>query len=243
MISHPSGGLLATIVTGSALVVGIFTCGCATKYEMKVDSISQPAARDVASYKIKTKIPPAEADTLRVQEAAVFIKTALSGKGLYEAPNPETADVIVNVDYGIEPPKIRLERSTVPVYAQTGGGVRYEQIPLIDIKGNATSRTVAIYEPPRTEMVGYQEVVIPVNIYEKYLHISAHENRPAAEGKAPAELWSVHVKSEDESKDLRKYLPLLASASADYIGKDTKTETTVKMKETDPGVTFVKKGM
>ncbi|HEX2852557.1 MAG TPA: hypothetical protein VHO24_04910 [Opitutaceae bacterium] len=243
MISHPCRRLFAMAMTGSAVVGGVFTTGCATKYEMKVDSISQPAAKDVASYQIKTKIPAAEADTLRVQEAAIFIKTALSGKGLYEAPNPETADVVVNVDYGIEPPKIRLERSTVPVYAQTGGGVRYEQIPLVDSKGNATSRTVAIYEPPRTEMVGYQEVVIPVHIYEKFLRISAHENRTPAEGKAPTELWSVHVKSEDESKDLRKYLPLLASASADYIGKDTKVETTVKMKENDPGVTFVKKGM
>lgn len=243
MILHPSPRLLAAIVTGSALAGSFLTGGCAAKYEMKIDSISQPAAKEVSSYKIKTKIPPAEADSLRVQEAAVFIKTALSGKGLYEAPNPDAADVIVNVDYGIEPPKIRLERSTVPVYAQTGGGVRYEQIPLVDAKGISTSRTVAIYEPPRTEMVGYQEVVIPVNIYEKYIRISAHENKPAMEGKAPTELWSVHVKSEDESKDLRKYLPLLASASADYIGKETKVETTVKMKETDPGVTFVKKGM
>ena len=217
--------------------------GCATKYEMKVDSISQPAAKEVTSYQIKTKTPPTEADSLRVQEATGFIKTALSGKGLYEAPDPETADVIVNVDYGLEPPKVRLERSTVPVYAQTGGGVIYKQIPMIDAAGRSSPRTVAVYEPPRTEMIGYQEVVMPVEIYEKYLRITARENKPVMEGKAPTELWSVHVKSEDESKDLRKYLPLLASASADYIGKDTHTEKTVKVGENDPAVTFVKKGL
>ncbi len=51
------------------------------------------------------------------------------------------------------------------------------------------------------------------------------------------------MKSEDESKDLRKYLPLLASASADYIGKDTNVEKTIKLKENDPGVGMVRKGM
>jgi hypothetical protein len=92
-------------------------------------------------------------------------------------------------------------------------------------------------------MVGYQEVITPVSIYEKYLRISAHENKPVVEGKPPTEIWSVSVTSEDESKDLRKYLPLLASASANYIGKDTHAETVVKVKENDPAVTFVKKGL
>jgi hypothetical protein len=230
-------------LVGIAAFCGLLSGGCTTKYEVRVDSISQPAAKEVTSYRIRTKIPVADADSLRAQEAAVFIKTALSGKGLYEAPNPDVADVVVNVDYGLEPPKVRMEVSQVPVYAQTGGGVRYDQIALPDRRGGTTTRTVAVYEPPQIEMIGYQEVITPVEIYEKYLRISAHENKPPQEGKAPTELWSVHVKSEDESKDLRKYLPLLASASAEYIGKDTHTEKTIKVRETDPAVTFVKKGM
>ncbi len=51
------------------------------------------------------------------------------------------------------------------------------------------------------------------------------------------------MSSEDESDDLRKYLPILASASVDYIGKDTGSKQTVKLKETDPVVDFVKKGL
>jgi hypothetical protein len=226
-----------------ALVGCLLAGGCATNYEMRVDAISQPAVKEIASYKIRTKHPTKDDDSLRAQEATSFVKTALSGKGLYEAPNPETADMIVVIDYGVEPPRIRMETSSVPVYAQVGGGVRYETMPIVDAKGNVQSRTVPVYEPPRTEMIGYQEVITPVQVYEKYLRISAVENKPSAEGKPPAEIWSVNVSSEDESKDLRKYLPLLASASADYIGKDTTSEKVIKLKETDPRVGFVKKGM
>lgn len=228
----------------AAAVGALFTNGCATGYEMKVDSISQSkAAKEVGSYRIKAKNPSADVDGLRAQEAAIFVKTALSGKGLYEAPNPEAAEMVVVVDYGMEAPKIRLERTSVPVYAQVGGGVRYEERSIVDARGIPNLRTVAVYDPPRTEMVGTQEVITPVQIYEKYLRISAHENKPMIEGKAPAEVWSVSVSSEDESKDLRKYLPLLASASADHIGRDTKVEKVIKIRETDPGVGFVKKGL
>ena len=58
-----------------------------------------------------------------------------------------------------------------------------------------------------------------------------------------SEIWSVRLSNEDQSKDLRKYLPILATASIDYIGKDSTTQKTVNIKETDPGIAFIKKGM
>jgi hypothetical protein len=227
---------------GAGILV-LLSDGCATRHEIKIDSINQPAAKEVTSYKLNTKVPPGEADTLRIQEATAFIRNALSGRGLYEAPNPEQADVVVNVDFGIEAPRVRMEVTSVPIYAQVGGGVRYEEVVARDSKGNPSTRTVPVYEPPRSEMIGHRDVLRPISIYEKYLRITARENKPTAEGKPPAEIWSVSVKSEDESKDLRKYLPLLASASVEYIGKDTKTEKVVSVREGDPAVDFVKKGL
>lgn len=233
--------------TSTKLTIGLIVLasgsGCAIKHEVKIDALSQPTTKEVTSYKLKTKVPPGEADTLRMQEATIFIKTALSGRGLYEAPNPEKADMVVDVDFGIEAPRVKMQVTRVPVYASVGGGVRYEQAAVLDARGNPTARTVAIYDPPRTEIVGYEETLTQVNIYEKYLRISAHENKEVIEGRPPAEIWSVNVKSEDESKDLRKYLPILASASVDYIGRETKTEQVVRVRDDDPGVGFVKKGM
>jgi hypothetical protein len=101
---------------------------------------------------------------------------------------------------------------------------------------------VAVYQTPRTELVGFEERPQRVTVYEKYLRVTARENKPAAEGRPPAQVWSVQTSTEDESKDLRKYLPIMASATADYIGKDTTSSKVVKVKDPSPVVEFIRKG-
>jgi hypothetical protein len=236
------------VILSSAAVASLFV-GCTTSYEVKVDAISKPTAEmktansaDPVSYRIRNKNPSVDQESLRYKEAVEYVKTALSGKGMYEASDPEKAEVIVDLDYGMEAPRVKIEQASQPIYAQVGGGVRYEEVPVTTGKVIST-RTVAVYEPPRTELVGYQDVMAPVTVYEKYLRMSAHENKESIEGQPAGEVWSVSVSTEDESKDLRKYLPLLASASVDYIGKDSSNQQTIKLKENDQSVGFIKKGL
>lgn len=231
-----------------AAIVGVMLvsggCSTAPSYEVKVDAIAKPAvASNPQSYKLKSKDPRLGEESLRYNEAAEYVKTALSGKGLYEAPSEEKADVIVELEFGMEKPRSKMERVSTPVYAQVGGGVRYESVPVTDSRGNTSYRTVAVYDPPRSELVGYDEMPRLVPVYEKYLKMTARENKPAAEGRPPAELWSVQATTEDESKDLRKYLPILASASMDYMGGDTSNQKDVKVRADGPGVDFIRKGM
>jgi len=230
---------LAAIATGFAIV------GCSTSptYKVKVDAITKPVPATAQSFKLKSKDPKLGEENLRYREAAEFVKTALSGKGLYEAPSEEKADMIVELDYGMDAPRSKIERTSVPVYAQVGGGVRYDSVPVVDARGNTIYRTVAVYEPPRSELIGYDDMPRQVTIYEKYLKITARENKPASEGRAPAELWSIHASAEDESKDLRKYLPIMASATIDYIGQDSSNQQVVKVRADSPGVGFIRKGV
>jgi hypothetical protein len=233
-------------VLGAALLVVPFA-GCATSstYKVKVDAITKPVpTANAVSYKLKSKDPKLGEENLRYREAAEFVRTALSGKGLYEAPNEETADMIVELDYGMDAPRSKVERVSTPVYAQIGGGVRYDSVPVVDSRGNTSFRTVAVYDPPRNELIGYDDVPRLVTIYEKYLKITARENKAASEGRPPAELWSIHASAEDESKDLRKYLPIMASATVDYIGQDSSSQKIVKVRADGPAVDFIrKKGM
>jgi hypothetical protein len=229
---------------GAAILV--FAAGCATSstYQVKVDAVTKPVAANGQSYKLKSKDPRLGEENLRYREAAEFVRTALSGKGLYEAPSEDHADMIVELDYGMEAPRSKMERVSTPVYAQVGGGVRYDSVPVVDSRGNASFRTVAVYEPPRSELIGYDDMPRMVTIYEKYLKITARENKAANEGRPPAELWSIHASAEDESKDLRKYLPIMASATVDYIGQDSSNQKIVKVRADGPGVDFIrKKGM
>ena len=218
--------------------------GCSSSaYRVKVDAIAKPVRSEAQSYILKSKDPSLGEESLRHREAADFVRTALSGKGLYEAPNAEKADMVIELDYGMEAPRSKMERVSVPVYAQVGGGVRYDSVPVTDSRGNVSYRTVAVYEAPRTEVVGYDQVPRLVTVYEKYLKITARENKAAAEGRPPAELWSIHASTEDESKDLRKYLPIIASATVDYVGQDSSHQTTVKVRADGPAVDFIRKGM
>ena len=38
-------------------------------------------------------------------------------------------------------------------------------------------------------------------------------------------------------------LPILAAASIDYVGKDSKGQKTIRIKDTDKDVAFIRKGM
>ncbi len=225
---------------GGALLLG----GCANSYSVKVDAIAKPKAEEAISYKIVNKNPAVADDSLRYKEAAGFVRTALSGKGMYEAPDPEKADLVVSLDYGIGPPKSKQEPVSEPVYMTFPGQIRYERQQVgSDKNGNPVYRTVQVQDPPTTELVGYREYMVTVTTYEKYLRMNAMENKLATEGRAPSEVWTVDVTSEGESRDVRKALPVLAATSIDWIGKDSKGQKTIRIKDTDKDVDFIRKGM
>ena len=232
---------VCVVACAAVTLVALSACNSASTYQVKVDAISKPTPPQTQSYALKSKDPRLGEENLRYKEAADFVRTALSGKGLYEAPNADRADMVVELDYGMEAPRSKIERVSTPVYAQVGGGVRYESVPVTDSRGNVGQRTVAVYDAPRSELVGYDDVPRQVTIYEKYLKITARENKPAAEGRPPAELWSIHASAEDESKDLRKYLPIMASATVDYIGSDSSNQKLVKVRADGPDVDFIRK--
>ncbi len=235
---------LRGVVPLGAIGFAILLGGCATnRYDVKVDALTRAAKPDSQSYRLKSKNPALGEENLRYKEAADYVRTALSGKGLYEAPNENVADMIVELDYGMDAPRTKMERVSVPVYAQVGGGVRYDTVPVTDARGNTTFRTVAVYDPPRSELIGYDDMPRQVTIYEKYMRITARENKAAAEGRPPAELWSVTASAEDESKDLRKYLPIMAAATVDYIGNDSSHQAVVRVKADSEGVGFIRRGM
>jgi hypothetical protein len=235
--------LVCAAAASVALVLAVAGCSTSPTYKVKVDAITKPAPANAQSFKLKSKDPRLGDESLRYREAAEFVRTALSGKGLYEAPSEDRADMIVELDYGMEAPRSKVERVSTPVYAQVGGGVRYDSVPVTDSRGNTSYRTVAVYEPPRSELIGYDDMPRQITIYEKYLKITARENKPATEGRPPAELWSIHASAEDESKDLRKYLPIMASATVDYIGQDSSNQKVVKVRADGPGVEFIRRGM
>ena len=218
--------------------------GCASGYDVKVDSLAKPKAEEAISYQIHNQNPQTGDDSLRYKEAANYVRTALSGKGMYEAPDAEKADLVIDIDYGIGPPQTRMETVSEPIYRVIPGRVSVQTVQVgTDKNGNPIFSTVTVQEPPTTEFAGYREYQIQTTVYEKYLKMNARANKPAAEGKPPEEIWTLDITSEGESHDVRKTLPILAAASIDYIGKDSRGQKVIHLKDSSSDVAFVKKGM
>src|SRR4051812_9426435 len=206
----------------------LLLAACNSTYQVKVDAVAKPDSEQSIAYQITTNNPDLDPESLRFKEAERFVKTALSGKGLYEAPKPEMADMVVNLDYGISPPKVTLEQRSEPVYRMVPGPIYYQTVLVgTDKNGSPVYSTVAYQGPDTQQYVGDREYTETVVTYEKYLRLSARENKPAAEGQPPANIWTVDVSTEGENRDLRKALPVLAAATIEYVNKDTQGEKTI----------------
>lgn len=226
------------------LAAGALLTGCTTTHTLKVDSLAKPNAEASISYEIKNKNPLVADDSLRYQEAANLVKTALSGRGMYEAPPNTKADMVVDLDYGVGPPQIRRETVSEPVYITIPGQIRTERVQVgTDSQGRPIYQTITVQDPPTTEFAGFREYIVTIVVYEKYLKLSARENKELVEGQPPNEIWTLDITSEGESKDIRKHLPILVAASIDYIGKDTQGQKTIRIKDNASDIAFVKKGM
>lgn len=230
---------------GSApLLTVLLLSACATTTEVKVDSLAKPKAEDAISYQINNRNPLVADDSLRYKEAAGYVKTALSGKGMYEAPAGVKADLVVDLDYGVGPPQIRRETMSEPVYLTLPGQIRTENVQVgSDRQGRPVYQTITVQDPPTTEFAGFREYIVTVVVYEKYLKLSARSNQEVAEGRPPTEIWTIDATSEGESRDIRKNLPVLVGASIEFIGKDSHGQKKIRIKDSDKDVAFVKKGM
>jgi hypothetical protein len=224
-----------------SLLTLALTAGCGTY--VTVDSLAKPGAHAV-SYELRNANPLLEDDSLRYKEAAEYVKTALSGKGMYEAPAKVQPDVVVSVDFGVGPPQTRREKVSEPVYQTVQGRTRTETYQVgTDAEGKPIYSTITIQDPPTEKFMGMREYVVTTTVYEKYIHLTARETATPSEGHPPSEIWTIDVTSEGESHDIRKHLPLLIAASIDYIGQDSQGHKKIRIKDNDKDVAFVKKGM
>jgi len=217
--------------------------GCATSYPVKVEAFSSGRPSPGLSYRIQLKgVSPDGVVRLRETEAATYVRTALSGRGFYEAPSADRADVVIEVEFGIEPVRGRDGPDRVPIYAELAGGVRQETVTVTDPQGRTSTETVPVKTPSRREVIGYHQLVDATPVYEKFLRIRARESRARDKDGTPKDLWSVEVTSEDRSDDLRRYLPVLASVTMRSLAGEVSSGD-VRVPDDDPDVAFVRRGL
>ncbi len=237
---------LGLVLNLALCLAGMFALtGCGSTYRFKVDAIKNPDVADAKhSYRIASGNPEMDSEDLRFKEAAGYVKTALSSKGMYEAPAGTEAEMIIDVDFGMEEPRTEMRTVSVPIYQYVRQPPRIVRVTVRDPKtGQTRVVEMLVEDPPRQELAGFEERVVTVTVYEKYIRITARE-APGGEGdRPPREIWSVYVKNEDENDNLREYVPLMVSAAMDSVDENGSTAKEVVLNDTDERVTFVKKGL
>jgi hypothetical protein len=223
----------------AALMGGLLVLsGCASSYRFHVDAVNNQAVEmGTGSYRISCASPEMDEHDIRFLEAVSYVKTALSSKGMYEAPSGIEPDMTVEVDFGIEGPIEVIEYRTLPAMP----------VMTTDDSRNTRSMTMGRDVPASpahiTEIENVQVPVI-VTYYDKFLRITAREDQHVVEGDAaPRTAWSLVVGNRDSNSDLREYLPLLVSAGMDAIGSESEQNQRVVLTAQDERVLFVKNGL
>lgn len=230
-----------------ALFVGslVLLAGCGSTYRFKVDAVKNPdIGEEKKSYRIVSGNPEMDSEDLRFKEAENYVKTALSSKGMYEAPPETEAEMVIEVDFGMEEPRTEMRTISVPIYVTVRSPPRLVKVQVRDPKTGQTRWVeMMVEDPPQQQLAGFEERIVTVTVYEKYIRITAREASGGDGDRPPREIWSVYVKNEDENDNLREYVPLMVSAAMDSVDENSSSAKEVVLNDSDERVTFVKKGM
>ena len=224
------------------VLVSYSACEPDSTYSIKVNAVQNPEVEGLESYAVRSSDAEVEENDIWFKETEAYVKKALAVKGLYEAANPESADMFVDIAFGVRGPMIEIEEWEEPIYVQTDDGTEEITIMVNDGAGGQFPTTRKIYTNPEMKIVGYEKHVKPVTRFQKFLRITARVNHPKQDDDAPAYAWSVYVTSKDESDEVRKYLPVLAAAAVRYIGESTNEQVEIRLNGKDEVVALIKGG-
>ena len=221
------------------LVLGIILLsGCATRYSVRVDALSSPDSRTGAtmqSYALASDLSEVQESDLFFKELSSYIQPLLSEKNLRTSEEGETPDLRIGVKAHLSDPLTETRSYSDPVYLESRGYSRTVRIPVVNSEGKVVRYAYRNYwTPPRTHFAGYVDRDEQVTVYDKILVLSA---RPiTAGGKLGDELWNIKVSLRSQSTDYRKALPYMLLAAKPYIGKRTRGEEVIVIREDDPGL-------
>jgi len=226
--------MLRLSVAAALSALGLLAGGCASVANVKIDAASNPAAVDGYAYAISTRDPGRTNDS-RYAQVIGYVHNALNSRGMYEAPDPAKADVIIEVDYGEHPPQTKVTTVSQPVMvnpSSTMGGYP-GSYPGSAYPGSAYPPGTNI--DPITGQPRSPVVMVPVQrvtyTTEKYIRIRASENpKLKRRGDPPAQMvWTVEATLDDETTNFEAALPAMADAAIEYIGQNTGGQVTVKV--------------
>jgi hypothetical protein len=237
---------MAATPTRKAIVCAVFALGisfggCTHVDKIKVDASARsdaPAQRK--AYSIRELSAPASPLPIDAVAGNKHVRTALSAKGMDEAPAPDKAEIEVTYGYNLRVNR-RTRTVSEPVYTSSPGGSYTETELGMDANGNMTSRTVMRNLPDIPFVDRTRDRQVTEVSYEKSLHIVAVEKKSTPPG-VPSRVWNISISYEDKDRNMDKAMPLLAAAGCARIGTKTDGPITIRLRGKDEVVALINRG-
>jgi hypothetical protein len=220
------------------IFIALLLVGCSPKISIQIDSITDPVApireKKYVLYSAAKEIP---VDDLYFREYSGYFREILAQQGYREVQDRESANMLIYFDYGMSGGKVIHHTYTRPVYATVGGETIDVTERHVDASGKTTSRTTrSVFIPPRDYVVGMTTERETYTVYTAHAVLEAKEIKPEDKTKDGRTLWKTIITTTSRVDDLRRLMPMLAIASAPYLGTNTRGMQTVDLGENDPRV-------
>ncbi|MDI1336681.1 MAG: hypothetical protein PSU94_10930 [Lacunisphaera sp.] len=201
---------LLRLLAAGALALLLALAGCQTVNDVAIDAISNTDKPLGTSYRLEIHELSGGVEKELQAVAVARVREALASRGLYEAPAGTRPDMVIQCEYGVSPPHIKI------IYKSSG-----DNIPGVSLIQQPGARPIIVYEK-----------------YIKLSAREPAATTARGTGKPTEELWSVHTTVEDTVKNLEPYLPVLAAAAIGYIGQNSIQELHLPLKTSDALVTL-----
>ncbi len=219
---------IRSILSRSAvvLVVSLLLGGCATSSRFAVASVRHEIPNtQPRSYRLTggPSLAPAADPVL------ADVRTALSGRGLFESPGGVRPDLEITVDLERGPAVSRVITTTEPVYLVPS---------LSGLPGRPQAPSSAILAP---RVIARREVARTVVVYPRLLHLTARlVDAPAG---APA-AWEVAVLHEGTSpQPPASEARWMVAAAMDWIDRASEGPAVIEVDRDDSRVAFLEQGV
>jgi hypothetical protein len=208
-------------------------CAATAEYAVRIRSIGDPALPAGRNYVLRPGDKDASSDR-QFGELAGYVRRTLAELGYREVEVPDSADIVVLLRYGLNPSSIDLDRLVRPTRYRPDGAIRI--VPAIAYSPGTPlwpSRGLT-YAPSYAEAAPH---IAPVSrVYRRWLSLEAVD----AHASEKVTLWKIAAIESGYYPDLKRLFPIMLAACKPFIGRNTKKEVVVYLKEDDEEVSSIR---
>jgi hypothetical protein len=224
--------------------------------DARVDSLSSTTAGSKRTYVILPGNPDVQPLDLQFQEFKLQTERVLQYRGFIAAPDPETAELIIFLAYGLGTPSVSYDYLSPPPppteappppppAAAPASQPLAQPIAYSEPSAPPAPPPATTHQPPAASSAaqGSSSALPPHSRhirYLRYLSLSAIDLAYFNATGELAEVWRTNVSSIGKSDDLRRIVPVMLAAATKRIATGTNGRIEVRVTERHPKARYIR---